>query len=196
MEHLPEPGDERSETLHGKKSVVPTEQDHENFRVRQAIAEAQEREYTDCLLKAFGAFGPCWIPSCRHFLIDKEEAARVRYTQEKPKVAATVYTVRHSDTGRNRHFTVDEQGKVTECASMEAGFGEKLLEPHPTQTIEVRGQLVHPHHYDLCFAPYELYKPKSAEQLAALRETREKNKDEKFDRENPIFALAGFKRNE
>jgi hypothetical protein len=79
---------------------------------------------------------------------------------------------------------------------MEAGFGEKLLAPHPTQRIEVRGQLVAPHWYSLCFAPYELYRPMSAERLAALRQTREAKKDEKWAAEHPLFALAGHMRQE
>ncbi len=176
------------------KATVPTEHDRENFRIRQEIAEQQEREYRECYLLAFGAFGPGWLPSHQHVLIDKEEAARVRYTQERPQVAATVYTVRHAD-GRVRHFTV-EDGRVKEHASYEAGFGAMLLEPHPTRTIEVRGEMVHPHRYDLCFAPYVLYKPKTPEQLASLRETRERKKDEKFAEEYPLFALAGFTRKE
>jgi hypothetical protein len=190
----PHQPDEEPEAV--KKPVLPvvTEQDRENFRIREEIAARQEAEYRECYLLAFGAFGPDWLPSHRHFLIDKAESARVRYMQERPQVAATVYTVRHAD-GRTRHFTV-EDGSVKECASYEAGFGAMLLEPHPTMTIEVRGQRVHPHRYDLCFAPYELYHPKTAEQLAALRETRERKKDEKWAEEYPLFALAGFKRKE
>jgi len=63
-----------------------------------------------------------------------------------------------------------------------------------SRTIEVRGQVVHPHRYSLCWAPYELYVPKTAEQLAALRESRERGKAEreerKFREENPLLAWA------
>lgn len=46
-------------------------------------------------------------------------------------------------------------------------------------TIEVRGERVRPHRYSLCWAPYELYRPKSAEELAALRASREQKKAER-----------------
>ena len=66
--------------------------------------------------------------------------------------------------------------------SHEAGFGAMLLEPHPTRGFEHRGQWCRTHRYTLCWAPYELYNPKSAEQLAALRESRERKKAEREDK--------------
>src|SRR5712691_2050813 len=84
----------------------PTERDRENARIRREIAQRQEAEYGECLLLALGAFGPGWVPSHRHFLIDRDEYARVRDTAEKPKRAATVFTVRNT-TGEKRHFTVE-----------------------------------------------------------------------------------------
>src|SRR4051812_50218948 len=56
------------------------------------------------------------------------------------------------------------------------GFGKHPLEPHPTMRIEVRGQLVPPHRYSLIWAGCEVYEPKSAEQLAQLRASRENAK--------------------
>jgi hypothetical protein len=177
-------------------AAAPTQQDIENARIRQEIAERQEAEYVACLTLALGAFGPGWLPSHRHFLVEKEEEERVRYNGARATAAATVFTVRHAD-GRARHFTA-EDGRVVEQESYEAGFGAMLLEPHPSRTIEVRGETVHPHRYSLCWAPFELYKPKSAEQLAALRATRERKKEERLDakwaEENPLFASAGIRR--
>ena len=49
-------------------------------------------------------------------------------------------------------------------------------------------------HYTLCWAPFELYHPKSAEQLAALRVTRERKKDEQFAEEYPLFSQMGLTR--
>ncbi len=81
---------------------------------------------------------------------------------------------------------------MTECSGYEEGFGPMLLERHPTMTIEVRGEKVHPHRYSLCWAPIETYQPRSAEQLAAARSTRERNKaareQQKYEREYPLFA--------
>lgn len=176
--------------------VAPTEQDIKNARVRQEIAARQAEEYGRVLAWARTAFGEGWLPSGRHFLIDKTEEDRCRHSGERPSAAATVYTVRNVQ-GDQRHFTVAAD-TVTEHDSYEAGFGAMLLEPHPTHTIEVRGQMVHPHRYSLCWAGYELYDPKTAEQLAALRETRERRKkereDKEFAEENPLLTYGGIKR--
>jgi hypothetical protein len=104
-----------------------------------------------------------------------------------------VITVKN-DAGDRRHFSVTEDRQVVEHASMEAGFGAMLREPHPTQRIEVRGELVAPHRYSLCWSGFELYRPKTAEELAALRERREQRKKEreeaKWIRDNPLLVLA------
>jgi hypothetical protein len=170
----------------------PTPQDQHSARLRQEIAERQAREYEQVWNWARAAFGPGWLPSHRHFLVSKDEEEKARRSGESPAVAAVVYTVK-SALGEQRHFTV-EGGRVVEHASYEAGFGPMLLEPHPTRTIEVRGQQVHPHRYSLCWAAYELYQPRTAEQLAALRATRERKKAEREEQrwreENPLLAWA------
>src|ERR1019366_7436789 len=102
---------------------------------------------------------------------DEELARR---TGDKPKAVAMVFTVRNK-AGEKRHFTV-EDGRLRECARYEEGFGEMLNESHPTLRIEVRGEKVAPHRYSLNWAGYELYVPKTAEQLASLRVSREKKK--------------------
>jgi hypothetical protein len=174
---------------------VVTAQDRENERVRQEIAERMEEAYVACWEWALKAFGPGWLPSGKHMLIDKDEENRVRYTSERPKIAATVYTVRKGD--QKRHFTVGEDGAVTECEGYEQGFGPMLLEPHPTQTIEVRGQVVHPHRYSLCWGGFELYEPKTADELAVLRASRERKKKEReteqWKKDHPLLVWAGVK---
>lgn len=170
-------------------------QDAENARMREEIAERLQAIYIACLKNCINCFGPGWMPSHRHDLIEKDEAARVRYTPEYPKVSATVYSAKGAEGGR-RHFVLDGQGVPREVASMEAGFGAMLLEPHPTRRLEVRGELVALHRYDLCWRPYELYKPKSAEQLASLRTSRAVKKlareRAKWIEENPLLAQAGL----
>ena len=168
-----------------------TEHDRQNARVRAEIAERQAKAYSQVLAWALGVFGPGWLPSHRHYLVDREEEERVRYTGEPPVAAATVYTVRHEETGQARHFTVAD-GRVVENPSMEAAFGPMLLESHPTRTVEVRGKHVHPHRYSLCWAAFDLYEPKAAEQLAALRVSREQKRAEREDRKwaerEPMWA--------
>ena len=128
-------------------------------------------------------------------LFAKEDEERHRATGEKISPAAVVYTVRHAD-GRARHFTVNELGQVTEHEGYEQGFGSMLMELHPTRGFEHRGVWCRIHRYSLCFAPYVLYQPRTAEQLAALRATRERNKAEREDRkwkeDNPLLAYAGL----
>src|SRR5438876_4024371 len=95
----------------------PTEQDWANACIRREIADRQEAEYVQCLQWSLGAFGPGWLPSHRHVLIEKEEEERVRYKGERPRAAATVYTVKNAD-GDARNFTVQD-GKVVEHESYE-----------------------------------------------------------------------------
>ncbi len=115
-------GEGKPEEAPAPKKLEPTAGDRENERRRQAIAERMEAEYRECYLKAFGAFGPGWLPSCRHYLVDKDVEDRHRRDGSPMIAAATVFTVKNAE-GRKRHFTVGEDGLVTECASMEAGFG-------------------------------------------------------------------------
>ena len=149
--------------------MQPTDQDRENARIRQEIAARQAQEYDQVQAWAEAAFGPGWRPSHRHFLVSIEEEERVRYSGERPQAAATVYTARHEETGEKRHFTVSADGNVTECDSYQAGFGAMLFEPHPTRGFTHQGKWCPYHRHSLCWAPYERYQPKTAEQLAALR---------------------------
>jgi hypothetical protein len=161
--------------------------------MREEIAARQRAEYDACLELARRAFGPGWEPSHRHFLQDRDEEDRCRRTRERPRAAATVYTVKNA-AGEQRHFTVSGDGKVTECESYQAGFGPMLFEPHPTRTIELGGRTVRPHRYSLCWSGYELYHPKTAEQLASLRAGRERGRAEraakKWAEDHPLLAWA------
>jgi hypothetical protein len=173
-------------------SATPTAYDHDIARVRREIAERQQAEYDECLGWALHAFGPGWLPSGRHFLLDKTEEDRVRYTGERPRPEATVYTVRN-DTGDKRYFTIMD-GQVVEHATYTDGFGAMLFEPHPTQGFEHAGRWCPYHRYSLCWAGYELYHPKSAEELAALRIARERRRTEREEEawaaRNPLLAWA------
>ncbi|HWG42857.1 MAG TPA: hypothetical protein VN688_08740 [Gemmataceae bacterium] len=171
----------------------PTERDRENVRIRQEIAQRQAEEYDRVLAWAEEAFGPGWRPSHRHCLVEIDEEERVRYTPERSKAAATVYTVKNI-AGKQRHFTVSEDGKVTECESYQAGFGPMLWEPHSSKGFEQSGTFCHYYRYSLCWAPYERYQPKSAEQLVALRASRQRKKTEREDKkwaaDHPLLAWA------
>ena len=166
----------------------PTAQDVENARIRQEIAERFQREYDQCAAWAEQLFGPRYEPNHRHFLLEKEDEDRCRRTGERPTPAATVFTVRHAETSERRHFIIRE-GQPVEVAGYEEGFGPMLLEPHPTQGFtDQTGRFHHYHKFSLCWGGYERYVPKSAEQLAAMRDRRQEKAVEKEAIANPLFA--------
>jgi hypothetical protein len=173
----------------------PTALDRENERRRREIADRQAEEYGQVLRWALGAFGPGWLPSGRHYLAGKEEEDRARRAGDRTQAAATVYGV--TNGVRKRYFTVVD-GKANEVEGYEQGFGPMLLELHPTQGFtDQAGKWCRTHRYSLCWAGYELYEPKSAEQLAALRVSRERGKvgreEKRFAEDNPLLARAGIK---
>src|SRR4051794_26481831 len=100
----------------------PREQDRENAGRRQEITERQREAYAQVLRWAMGKFGPGWLPSGRHFLLEKYEEERSRREGTPAVASATVYTVKHEETGDKRHFTVGD-GKVTEVADYKEAFG-------------------------------------------------------------------------
>jgi hypothetical protein len=189
---MPGEPDEHDVEDQAASSATTTARDRDNARRRWEVAERQNREYDEVLTLALGAFGPGWFPSHRHFLVDREEEERARHTGERPQTAATAYTVKNA-AGRARHFTV-ENFRVVEHAGYDAAFGPMLLEPHPTRGFTHRGQWCPIHRYSLCWAPYERYEPKNAEQLGTLRAARERKKAEREERrwaqENPLLAWA------
>jgi hypothetical protein len=73
-----------------------------------------------------------------------------------------------------------------------------LHEPHPTKTLEIRGKLVPAPRWELCWSALEVYKPRSAESLAARRVSRERRREareeRKFAEENPLLAHVGIRR--
>src|SRR5438270_13886831 len=86
-------------------SPIPTELDRANARLRQEIAARQQAEYDWVCQLALDRFGPGWLPTGRHYLLDKKEEDRCRQTGERPVPTATVYTV-HRDDGQQRHIFV------------------------------------------------------------------------------------------
>jgi hypothetical protein len=165
----------------------PTAQDIDNAAVRADIAARFQQAWDECAAHAAQLFGHDFEPSCRHYLTDKEDEATCRRTGARPTPAATVYTVRHRETGDKRHFVLRD-GVPATVESMEAGFGPMLDERHPTVRIEVGGKSVAPHRYSLNWAGYETYRPKTAVQLAAARERREDKKVERAAEAMPLFA--------
>lgn len=85
-------------------------------------------------------------------------------------------------------FFILRNGKPIDIDNYKEAFGDMLLEPHPTMRIEVWGEMVAPHHYNLCWALIETDKPRSAETLAAAIQRREERAMGREAEENPLFA--------
>lgn len=163
----------------------PTQQDRENARRRRFIADHFRAQYEEALALAEQVLGSNWEPTGFHCLVEKDEEDRARRTNTKPVPAAKVITARKEDV--ERHFRVET---MTECETPEAGFGEMLHEPHPTNGFEYRGQWCRTHRYSLCWGWYESnYRPRTAEQLAAARHRREQKAEERWQAE--VEAEAG-----
>ena len=161
----------------------PTAQDIANATRRNAIATRFRSKYLEALALAETVLGPGWEPTGYNYLVEKDEEDRARRTNTKSVPAATVISA--VKDGVKRHFRVET---MTECETPEAGFGEMLMEPHPTKGFEHRGQWCRTHRYSLCWGWFEPnYRPASAEQLAAAREKREAKTVEK-EAEGSLFA--------
>lgn len=165
--------------------TTPSPLDIENAARRQEIADRFRSQFLEALALAEQALGPGWEPTGRHCLVDKLEEDRARKAGERPVPAATVITAEKD--GVKRHFRAD--GVPTECASVEAGFGRMMTEPHPTLRLDWNGKELIPHRYSLHWGWFEPdYRPKSAEQLAASRAKREERAVEREAEAAPLFA--------
>lgn len=171
--------------------TAPTPEEIERAARRQEIAERWNARYYEARLWALACFGPGWEPSHKHMLVTHEEAMASREKGTPCTAAHTIYTVKRSD-GERRHFMV-VGGTPVACEEYKKAWAELMLTPHPTRRLKnFKGEEFAPHLYELHFAPFELYEPQSAEALAKGRVAREAGKarreDEKFKRDNPLFA--------
>jgi hypothetical protein len=169
----------------------PTERDRENERRRQAIALRQNAEHDEAVALALAALGPGWTPWMKISLIPADH----RQTGDDRPVA-TIYKVYRgaARTSENALFLRRmPDGRVLTSDRYEPLFGDLLEEKHPTRTVEVRGRQAPVSRYEVVWSALELYHPRSAEQLAAQRQTREQKKAERQEKrwreENPLLAF-------
>jgi hypothetical protein len=174
----------------------PTDRDCANAAIRQAFADRQAQEYGETLKLATDSLGPGWTPWMKLVLLDSDHRRTGDATPVT--VAYKVYRGEKRRTENSVFLRRMPDGSVQQAGSYEALFGELLHETHPTKTLEIKGKLVPSPRWELCWSALELYKPKSAEGLAALlvsresgRETRE---DRQFAEEHPLLAHVGIKR--
>lgn len=172
----------------------PTEQDRANAATRKEIAEKQEAEWVHCLELALGALGPGWTPWMKLVLVESDYH---RKRDAPPVFGATVYKVFRGEqkrTENSRYLIRDADGRVRHAADAETLFGDLLKEKHPSYGFERDGQWVAFDRWTVCWSSLDLYEPKTAEQLAALRASRERLKAEREEKrwaeENPLLAWA------
>jgi hypothetical protein len=173
-------------------SPAPTAQDRQNAAIRAAIAERQQREYDDAKGLAYKALGPGWTPWMKLSLIDSEH-----HRTGNTMPVATVFKVYRGEewlSEQSAYIRQMSDGQVLTADSYEPLFGELLHEPHPTRQFEIKGQMVAAARWTLVWSSIERYEPRSAEDLARLRTSRERGKAERkaerWAEENPLLAFA------
>ena len=169
----------------------PSERDRANARIRQEIAARQAEEYAEAERLALAALGPGWTPWMKLTLVDSDY-----YRCGSRAPVATVYKVYHGDKKLSENAVYLRRlpdGQIRQAASYEPLF-DKLHEPHPTRTIEVRGRRVPCPRYTVFWSALERYEPLSPEALAARRLSRERNRAQRAEKqwqaENPLLAWA------
>ena len=172
--------------------MQPTDQDRKNARIRQEIAARQAQGYAEAERLALAALGPGWTPWMKLLVVDSD----YHHTGNFEPVV-TVYKVYQGEqrlTENAVYLRRMPDGLILQSRDYESLLGELLQEPHPTRRFTFRGQQVPYPRYSLCWSPLERYQPKTAEQLAALRASRERNKAERADNQwaadHPLLAWA------
>ena len=172
--------------------VTPTDRDRENARIRQDIAARQAEEYAEAERLALAALGPGWTPWMRLVLLDSDY-----HKSGNIEPVATAYKVYRGEKRLSENAMYIRRmpdGETRTSPNYEPLFGKLLTEPHPTRTIEVRGQHMPCPRYAVCWSALEHYEPLSAEALAARRLSRERKKAERAEKiwaaENPLLAWA------
>lgn len=173
----------------------PTDLDRDNAERREEIAARQNAEYGEALALCMGALGPEWKPWMKISLIPADH----RKTGDTTPVATVVKAYRGELklTENSVFLRRMPDGSIGKADNYEALFGDLLQEKHPTMTVEVRGQHVAIGRWELVWGALETYHPRSAEQLASLRVSRERGKQERelarWLAENPLLAQAGIR---
>jgi hypothetical protein len=165
-----------------------TERDIRNAALRRAVAERQRAEWNECRRLAEAALGPGWEPWMKLVLVDSDHR---RSGDETPVAVAYKLRKGKGDARQVRYLRMGPDGVIA-SEEYESLFGPLLTELHPSKTIEVMGKRVPVARWQMYFSALELYEPRSAEQLAAARVTRQRNKAEraekKYAEDYPLFA--------
>jgi hypothetical protein len=173
---------------------LPTDQERRNSAVRAVIAARQQAEWQACVALAEQALGPGWQPWMKLSLIPTDH----RQTGDDTPVAVAYKVRRGRGDNRDVRYVRAGDGQVLCAERYEDVFGALLAEPHPTRTVAVKGQRVPVSKYELYWSPLERYVPRSAEELALLRQGRQRKRQERADaawaRDNPLLVYLGYSR--
>ncbi len=160
----------------------PTEQEKRSAELRSTIAARFREQFEEARALVESVLGAGFIPTGRHYLVDHDEEARARSTGGPGTPAATVITAEKD--GLRRHVAIIGD-QIRECANYEDGFGAMLTEPDPVRGFNDKKGVFHRvHKHSLYWAGYETeYAPRTAEQLADVREKREEKAEAKWQNE-------------
>jgi hypothetical protein len=168
----------------------PTERDRKNAEFRQAVADRQQAEYADAMRMALAVLGPGFQPWMKVSVVDSDYR---RTGDDTPR--AVVYKLYSGEQRLSEYAVYIRQmpdGTVKKAYGYRSLIEELLEEPHPTRTVEFRGRRVPVARYELHWSALELYHPRDADQLAALRISREQKKAARAEAthrsDNPLFT--------
>ena len=143
---------------------------------------------------------PGWRPSHKLLLFRTEDCRPTGKNDPAPVPVAVAYKVSMRLMGERTDRFVRElpNGQVLVSERYEDVFQGMLDEPHPTRTLEVRGQRIPVRRYQMYWSALELYDPQTAEELAASRVNRETRQSRAgrgrtAARESAVYDLGGEK---
>jgi len=164
--------------------------------MREEIADRQQAEYRHAEALALRKLGPGWIPWMKLTLVSADDCRPTGKDDPAPFPVAVAYKVTcgKGEDRLDRFLRELPTGEVVSSGWYEDVFCGLLEEKHPTRTVEVGGRRVPGKRYQLYWSALELYHPRSADQLAALRVSRERKKAERAEKkwaaDNPLLAWA------
>jgi hypothetical protein len=167
----------------------PTELDRANAANRADIAARQNAEWMEAYLLGLLHLGPGWQPWMKLTVCDSDfrntgdrtpRATVFKLYKGELKLTENSLFVRRMDDGLVQHAKNYEE------------LLPMLPEAHTTKTLEIKGQNVPAPRWVVHWSALEKYTPRTAEELASLRVSRERGKAEraeaKWQEENPLLV--------
>jgi hypothetical protein len=174
----------------------PTDKDRENFARRRVIATRQQAQL-DQAARLARTLGVGWVPSMKLSLFLAGDCNKPTGPDDPAPVPVTVaYRVGRWVMGEHLVRFVRElpDGQVLASERYDDVFQGMLEEKDPERRMEIRGQKVPCKRFQLYWSSLDVMEPRTAEELAALRASREQGKarraEKKWAADNPLLAWA------